>query len=169
MVDDSFGEPGVVNYYDQKWRAGGRCRTVCRPVRQKRRCFTASKLRSIIRYALKCGESREALCEVVREELACGCDAVHVFDLQLQGYVMDAREILGTIEQAIQVIDAIDDVVDAIPWFIRRFPGIRRLFLLIDALDEVAGRIKPIIDDQQRDLRDLERAFERLSEQICGD
>lgn len=149
-----------------EWRQPGTCRTVCRPPGYKRRCFKPKDVERIARYAVACGSSRSEIYDAIG---CLGCQDIIDALRKIRAIRAAAEEDLQTAETILEYIATIAALVRLVPWWVRRFPGIRKLFLAIEALlafsDIFSDAIKALIDA----LVDIEAVIFALAEEVCGE
>lgn len=153
------------NFYDEKWREGGVCRPVCRPVRTTRRCFNAAKVKSVVTYAIKCGETREA----IDDALGCvSCQDVISVLKQVQGIKGAAQDSIATMQGVLEAFAVVASILRLVPTWIRRFPVIRRFFFAVEALLAFADVVSSAIGNLIDSLIKIEALILALAEDVCN-
>lgn len=154
------------NLYDESWRAGGTCRVVCRPVRTKKRCFNAAKVKSVAEYAIKCGESRENIDDALNC-VSCG----RLLDVlaEVQDIKTSAEQEIKTLESILSGFAVVAALLRLIPTWIRRFPIIRRFFFALEALLAFADVLSDAIGNLLDALIKIEALLLALASEVCND
>jgi len=155
---------------NQSWRAGGQCRTVCRPVRKAPQTYKAAAVGRIARYAVDDGAPIGDICDALQQN---GIDCTGL-EGECERVKADLSRVQRELESASSMLEAQgeSDLADAIAEIALAAVGVGGIYKLFGSvfrawkLRNAAAETKRILEQLSRTSQEVETSVVKHSTDV---